>query len=115
MSRTSKVLEHALEIDELYMQLADIDTADLECEVHELSDYHIVMEALYKISCYQEGGHILNEHLAGEDGKEAMLEARKNLKQLKTFVKKYPLLKQNRKGLSAYTGAIPSYISKLLT
>ena len=110
------MLEHALGIDELYVQLVDVDASDLKCEVHELSDYHIVMEALYKISCYQEGGHILNEHLEGEDGKEAMLEARKNLKQLKTFVKKHPLLNQNRKGMSAYKGtSIPSYISKLLT
>ena len=93
-----KILEDALKIPELDSQLRDVDTADGNCELEDFSDYHIAKEADWKLICYVGDDTLYAEELIGEWGNELMLEARKNVRMLKAFVKKYPKDKQNREG-----------------
>lgn len=48
-----------------------------------------VEEAQYIISLHYEGGTVSNSMLSGEDGPEAMKEAKETIRDCKRFIKKY--------------------------
>ena len=93
-----QILKDALKIPELESQLSDVDTADGNCKLEDFSDYHVAKEADWKLICYVGDDTLYAQELNGEWGNELMLEARKNVRMLKAFVKKYPKDKQNREG-----------------
>ncbi len=93
-----QILKDALKIPELKSQLSDVDTSDGNCKVEDFSDYHIAKEADWKLICYIEDDTLYSEELNGEWGNELMIEAKKNVRMLQAFVKKYPKAKQSRDG-----------------
>ena len=97
-TKMKTILKDALKIYELYDQLVWIDAADSGCEVEEFSDYHIAKEAEWKLFCYIGDDTLYAEELAGEWSHEAMLDARKTVRQLKAFIKKYPKDQQSHEG-----------------
>ena len=81
-------LSEALDIGDLQISLRNIS----EDDKRELSTYtkqEIVDEAKWVLSIFNESGTISNEILNGEYGKFDQSIARKEVKQLKAFIKKY--------------------------
>lgn len=81
-------LSEALDIDELQISLRNIS----EDDKRELSTYtkqEIVDEAKWVLSVFNESGTISNDILNGEYGKFDQANARKEIKQLKAFIKKH--------------------------
>lgn len=82
----------ALKIAELEYQLVNINAVDdkLEPDVYlaNISDQEIINEAEWRLSGFFEYGHDNNDRLNGED-KNERADARKNVRQLYAFLKKY--------------------------
>jgi hypothetical protein len=90
MPRISKIptyIKDALKINELAIDLENISTDDKK-KITDYSIKEIVNEAKYVLSCYNEGGHSLNEDLESEDV-ELRKRARKEVKQLEKYIQKY--------------------------
>jgi len=82
------IVKAALAIPEMEYAF-EIICADSRKEPEEFSDQEIVDEAEYRLSCFFESGHDNNEARIGEFGKEEKAAALKNVRMLKSFVKKY--------------------------
>jgi hypothetical protein len=81
-------LSEACDIGDLQISLRNIS----EDDKRELSSYtkkEVVDEAKWVLSVFNEGGTISNDILNGEYGKSDQAIARKEVKQLKAFIKKY--------------------------
>jgi hypothetical protein len=81
-------LSEALDIYELHFSLRNISEDDKK-EISDYSQKEIVNEAIWVLSVFNEGGTCCNESLIGDNGKEEQLDARKQVRQLKAFIKKY--------------------------
>lgn len=80
-------IKDALKSNELAISLENISTDDNKA----ISDYtlqEVLAEARYVLSCFFESGHVNNEWLNSDD-KEERMDARKEVKTLKLFIKKY--------------------------
>ena len=82
-----KYIKDATKIFELENDLQDISNADNK-NIEDYTQKEVVEEAEYILSCFYEGGHMLNESLNSED-KEERKDAEKEVKQLKNYIKKY--------------------------
>jgi hypothetical protein len=84
------VVKAAMSIDELAYTLENIST-DQRISVELLSDSEIVSEAKYVLDLFvnPSQAHINHEALLGDEGPEQRIWARKQVKQLKAFIKKY--------------------------
>jgi|TARA_R110001606_G_scaffold151214_1_gene291633 hypothetical protein len=76
-------------VDALRQQVIEVNCQDDNCEPSDYTDVEIMDEALYVLSTYSERGHINAEMLWGYDGAESKRIARRELRQLRGFVKKY--------------------------
>ena len=63
--------------------------ADDKKEPEDYTDEEIVSEAEYRLSTYFEDGHINSDEMRLGDDREANKIARKDIKMLKAFIKKY--------------------------
>ena len=63
--------------------------ADDNKEPEDYTDAEIVSEAEYRLSTYFEDGHINSDEMRLGDDREANKIARKDIKMLKAFIKKY--------------------------
>ena len=83
--------EAAGKISELSYTLDRIADDDGK-EVEDYTPEEVLDEAKYVLSCYHEGGHILNWELRGEsmeDGAEDMKNAKREVAKLKRFITKF--------------------------
>jgi hypothetical protein len=87
MSNRQAVLD-ALKSDELANSLENISTDD-KCEISDYTDDELVHEAKYVLSCFYESGHINNSALLDEYEEGLVKWAKKEIKTLKNFIKKY--------------------------
>ena len=88
ITKAPKYIMDALKSGELGLDLETISIDDKK----EITDYtveEVVKEAKYILSLYSEGGTASHEELTGEDGEEAQLSARKEVRTLKAYIKKY--------------------------
>jgi hypothetical protein len=85
------MLKDALAIDELNYNLNEIIAVDDRCEVEEIPDDTILGEAVYVLEKFTSPiqGFFHHDCLMGRDGAEEQRWARKNVKQLKAFIRKY--------------------------
>jgi hypothetical protein len=72
---------------ELYYSMQNISTDDGK-EIEDYTPQEIIAEARYVLSCFYEGGHLNNEWL-NSDNKDERRDALKEVKALKSFIKKY--------------------------
>ena len=63
--------------------------ADDNKEPDDYTDAEIVSEAEYRLSTYFEDGHVNNDEMRMGDDREANKTARKDIRMLKAFIKKY--------------------------
>jgi hypothetical protein len=87
----SQILKDALAIDELSYNLTEIIAVDDRCEVQDIPEDTILGEAIYVLDKFTSPvqGFFHHDCLMGNDGPEEQQWARKNVKQLKAFIKKY--------------------------
>jgi hypothetical protein len=80
----------AMKIDELAYNLGNISHDDKK-QVTDYSAEEIVSEARYVLGLFinPNEGHINNEALRGDEGPDQRHWARKQVRQLKAFIKKY--------------------------
>jgi len=85
------MLKDALAIDELNYDLTEIIAVDDRCAVEDIPDETILGEAIYVLEKFTSPvqGFLHHDCLMGRDGAEEQRWARKNVKQLKAFIKKY--------------------------
>ena len=85
------MLKDALAIDELNYDLTEIIAVDDRCEVEDITDDTIMIEAKYVLEKFTSSvqGFFHHDALMGRDGAEEQAWARKNVKQLKAFIRKY--------------------------
>lgn len=83
-------IKAALAIDELAYTLDNIATDD-KVSVDSYTDEQIVSEAQYVLDLFvnPSQGHINHEAWVGDEGPEQKAWARKQVRQLKAFIKKY--------------------------
>jgi hypothetical protein len=79
--------EKIYELDYSLDRIADDDGKERE----DYTPQEILDEAKYVLSCYHEGGHVLNYELTGEDGNgaEEMRDAKLEVAKLKRFITKW--------------------------
>jgi hypothetical protein len=85
------MLKDALAIDELNYNLNEIIAVDDRCAVEDIPDDTILGEAVYVLEKFTSPvqGFFHHDCLMGRDGADEQRWARKNVKQLKAFIKKY--------------------------
>ena len=85
------MLKDALAIDELNYNLNEIIAVDDRCAVEDIPDDTILGEAIYVLEKFTSPVQCFFHHdcLMGRDGADEQRWARKNVKQLKAFIKKY--------------------------
>jgi hypothetical protein len=85
------MLKDALAIDELNYNLTEIIAVDDRCEVQDIPEDTILGEAIYVLDKFTNPmqGFFQHDCLMGKDGADEQRWARKNVKQLKAFIKKY--------------------------
>jgi hypothetical protein len=85
-----EIVKSAMAIDELAYSLDNISTDD-KVAVNSYPDEQIVKEAKYVLDLFvnPSQGHINNEALMGDEGPQQQVWARKQVRQLKAFIKKY--------------------------
>lgn len=75
---------------ELHQHLHEVICVDDNCEVTDLTPKFIISEAKYVLSKYTGGiGFGQQEDLEGENGEEAYEKAKKELKGIKDFLRKW--------------------------
>ena len=79
----------ALKCERLRYQLYDVLCVDDNCEPDDYSDWQLVSEATYMRSLYFESGTVSAMELRGDDGKEIQKDARREVRQLDRFIKKW--------------------------
>ena len=67
----------------------EIISTDDNKEIDDYTDAEIIAEAQYVIGLYTEGGTAQSESLSGDCGKQSQRNARRELKELKWFLKKH--------------------------
>ena len=89
-SSNRKIVQDALKISEMDYALECICTDDRKDPNDSFySDNWYVDEAMYRLSTYFEDGHINNDEMRlGEDASDRAV-ARKDIKMLRAFIKKY--------------------------
>jgi len=80
-------LKDAFKSEELSISLDNISTDDGK-EIEDYTRQEIIAEARYVLSCFYEGGHLNNEWLNSHI-KEYRKEAQREVRALKSFIKKY--------------------------
>jgi hypothetical protein len=88
MARAAKYIDDALKSYELATSLENIASDDKK-RLEEYSVAEVVKEAEYVLSCYYEGGHCSNDELRGDAGPEARKTARREVRILTNYIKKY--------------------------
>jgi len=85
------MLKDALAIDELSYNLNEIIAVDDRCAVEDIPDDTILGEAVYVLDKFTNPmqGFFHHDCLMGRDGADEQRWARKNVKQLKAFIRKY--------------------------
>jgi hypothetical protein len=85
-----EIVKSAMAIDELAYSLDNISIDD-KVAVDSYPDEQIVKEAKYVLDLFvnPSQGHINNEALTGDEGPQQQVWARKQVRQLKAFIKKY--------------------------
>tara|TARA_R100000697_G_scaffold45810_1_gene58923 strand:+ start:323 stop:598 length:276 start_codon:yes stop_codon:yes gene_type:complete len=83
-----QLVEDACKCTELNHFL-DIISTDDNKEIDDYTDAEIIAEAQYVSSLYTEGGTAQSECLSGDCGKISQRNARRELKELKWFLKKH--------------------------
>jgi hypothetical protein len=85
-----EIVKSAMAIDELAYSLDNISIDD-KVAVDSYPDEQIVKEAKYVLDLFvnPSQGHINNEALMGDEGPQQQVWARKQVRQLKAFIKKY--------------------------
>jgi hypothetical protein len=85
-----EIVKSAMAIDELAYSLDNISTDD-KVAVNSYPDEQIVKEAKYVLDLFvnPNQSHINNEALMGDEGPQQQVWARKQVRQLKAFIKKY--------------------------
>jgi len=85
------ILKDALAIEELNYDLTEIIAVDDRCEVEDIPEDTILGEAIYVLEKFTSPvqGFFHHDCLMGRDGADEQRWARKNVKQLKAFIKKY--------------------------
>lgn len=85
-----QILKDAYKSDEAFYQLAEIDAVDEKKDPEEFTDEFIIKEVRFCLEKYKGGiGFEHEEELAGERGREAQKAAKKNVRALEAFLKKY--------------------------
>ena len=82
------IVKAALDIPEMIFAFETICEDDKK-EPSDYTDEEIVSEAEYRLSTYFEDGHINSDEMRLGDDREANKIARKDIKMLKAFIKKY--------------------------
>ena len=80
-------LKDAFKSHELHFSLDNISTDDGK-EIEDYTPQEVIAEARYVLSCFYESGHVNNEWL-NSDNKDERRDALKEVKALKSFIKKY--------------------------
>ena len=83
-----EIVYDAMKCTELEYSLDRISSDD-DCDLADYSDSEIIAEARYVISLYAEGGTSHSEMLDGRCGKASQREARRELRELKAFLRKH--------------------------
>ena len=85
------MLKDALAIEELNYNLNEVIAVDDRCAVEDIPDDTILGEAIYVLDKFTNPiqGFFHYDCLMGRDGASEQRWARKNVKQLKAFIKKY--------------------------
>jgi len=78
----------ALKCSELEHSLDIISTDDGK-RIEDYTNAEIITEAQYVIGLFTEGGTAQSESLSGDCGKESQRNARRELRELKAFLKKH--------------------------
>lgn len=86
---TKQLLADAFKSDELKQHLEDVIAVDEKCDVSELSDDLIINEAKYNLDKFLGGGFEQHEDWLGENGKDAQVWAKRNVAQIRRFLKKH--------------------------
>ncbi len=81
------IIKSAARIHELQNNL-EIISIDDKKEIKDLTDAEIVSEAEYVLSCFHESGHALCDCLNSDD-KETSQSAARQVKALRTFIKRF--------------------------
>jgi len=79
----------ALKCERLNDQLLNVICIDDNCTPDEYSDWQLVSEAVYMRSLYFESGTLSNREYCGEEGKELQRDAKREVRQLDRFIKKW--------------------------
>lgn len=84
------IVQSAMAIDELAYTLDNISTDD-KMPVESYTDEQIVKEARYVLDLFINSaqGHINHEALSGDEGPQQQAWARKQVRMLKSFIKKF--------------------------
>lgn len=83
-----QIVVDALKIPELAYQL-DLNCTDDKCEPDAYDDETIIAEAKYRLDTYFEDGHANNDDMRLSENANERAIARKDIKMLKAFIKKY--------------------------
>ena len=89
----ARYLKSAMQIDELANSLRTI-AGDDKKNVEDYTQAEVVAEAKWVLSCFLEGGHLLNEALQGEDTPQEQRWARNQVSRLRRFIKRYEYEKE---------------------
>ena len=86
-----KILIDAFKSDELKQQLEDVIAVDDKVDVGDIPDATILQEAHYVLGKFtgESGGFEQEADFNGDNGPELKTWARKNVKSLRAFIKKY--------------------------
>ena len=86
-----KILEDAFKSDELQQQLEEVIAVDDRVAVEDIPDATIIEEAHYVLGKFtgESGGFGQEDDYRGENGPEMKRWAVKNVKSLRTFIKKW--------------------------
>lgn len=87
----SKILQDAFKSDELKQHLEDVIAVDDKIAVDQIPEKTIIAEAHYILGKFTgaSGGYEQEEDYNGSNGPEMRSWARKNVKALRAFLKKY--------------------------
>lgn len=101
MAKQSRaIVRDASKVSELRYQLWEVISVDDNCEVDDYSDWDIVSEAMFVQNKYLDQGDcwIHREMLEGKHGEEEQKIAKRELRELNRFLKKWkPTVKNPRK------------------
>ncbi len=95
-----EIVRDAMKVSELWYQLSEVIAIDDDCEVDDYTDWDIVSEAMFVQNKYldQSDCWIHREALEGKHGEEDRKGARRELRQLNRFLKKWkPTVENPRK------------------